>query len=300
MVGKVLELKGRVYERLTVIKFLGVTKRRAIWLCQCSCGNKTKVCTSYLQSGKTRSCGCLKRELTLARTRTHGKTKTAEYGIWAGMMARCFNPNNDHYNSYGARGIKVCDKWKEFINFFNDMGLRPSDAYSIDRINVNGNYELSNCRWILKVEQQRNTQKSIHITWQGTTMCLREWAAKLGIEYKMLWARLKNGWSVAQAFTASTRERGVPIAYDGQSHTITKWAKLKGMSFSTLDNRLWRGWSVEKALTTPVKPKLITYDGESLTINEWSKIKGIIAGTISYRLVSGWSVERALTTPGRK
>lgn len=130
------------------------------WLAVCSCGTQKVVFKRNVNSGKSRSCGCIRPEVSALLNLSHGQTGSKTYKIWAGMKRRCYNPNELFYPHYGGRGIAVCDRWKDsFETFMADMGNCP-DGYSIERINVDGNYEPSNCKWIPRREQARNTRKS--------------------------------------------------------------------------------------------------------------------------------------------
>ena len=131
--------------------------RDIAWRCKCDCGAETFVITERLQSGETRSCGCLARELLRTRKTTHGMSKSDEHRCWRGMKKRCLNENFRFYYRYGGRDITICDRWlHSFENFFADMGVRPSKLHSIDRIDNNGNYEPSNCRWVTQEQQCQN------------------------------------------------------------------------------------------------------------------------------------------------
>lgn len=124
---------------------------------------------------------------------------TPEFWAWARMWARCGNPHFRGYHNYGGRGIRVCTRWEVFANFFADMGPRPSPRHSLDRRDNNGHYTPSNCRWATKREQLSNRRISRYLTFGGETHLMKDWAVLIGIEYKTLWARVRNGWSVSDA-----------------------------------------------------------------------------------------------------
>lgn len=163
-----------------------------MWLCQCDCGSTTVAAAANL--GKTTmSCGCLQSETASAQMRTHGMTKTTEFKIWQGMQQRCHNPNDTGYPNYGARGISVCERWRsDFRNFLFDMGKRPSRKHSIDRFpNRDGNYEPENCRWATSTEQTRNANYNRFVEIGGTTLCVTEWAERLGVNREKFYNMVK-------------------------------------------------------------------------------------------------------------
>lgn len=147
---------GLVFGRLTVVAMGERMPSGAVrWQCRCECGRVSLVGTSHLKSGYTKSCGCLQRDVTTQRLRTHGLTGTPTYASWVCMWERCSRESNCAYAYYGGRGIRVCDRWNEFENFLADMGIRPPGT-SLDRINGDGHYEPGNCRWATRSEQALN------------------------------------------------------------------------------------------------------------------------------------------------
>lgn len=133
----------------------------------------------------------------------HGKRHTTEYNSWCGMRYRCYNKNNPKYKLYGERGISVCDRWvNSFLNFYEDMGDKPSKIHSLDRINVNGNYEPSNCRWALPKVQSRNKQENHLLFYNGINLTISEWGEIMGIKFDTIHARINYyGWSIEEALT---------------------------------------------------------------------------------------------------
>ena len=134
-------------------------------------------------------------------------TPRPEYRAWSSMLNRCENRNNRAYERYGARGIGVCERWRSFRNFFQDMGERPSTDHSIDRIDNNGNYEPTNCRWATRLEQGRNKRNSRLVELDGITKPLPEWAEEYGLDVELVRARLRRGWSSREALTRTTLTR---------------------------------------------------------------------------------------------
>ena len=205
------DLTGQTFDRLTAIKDVGRSKEgKSIWQCRCSCGKEIEIIGSYIIRGRTQSCGCLIRDINKQRATTHGYTRgdkiTRTYRSHQDMINRCTNVKNKSYKDYGGRGIKVCFAWLEsFENFLSDMGERP-EGMTLDRINVNGNYEPSNCRWATRKQQNRNRTNNHILTFNGQTLCISEWAEKLGFSHSTINQRLKRGWSVERALTTPVKK----------------------------------------------------------------------------------------------
>ena len=198
---------GDKFSRLTVVGFFGFDKHKnKLWDCECECGNHKVTTTSALKAGAVKSCGCMWEEnKKLLKTRVikkHGMVDTHEYHAWNGMRQRCYNKNSPKYKNYGARGIRVCERWlHSFENFYADMGKSP-EGFSLDRIDVNGNYCPENCRWADDVTQCNNRQFNFKITFNGKTETLRYWSEITGITKSALYLRIhRRGWSAEKALT---------------------------------------------------------------------------------------------------
>lgn len=206
---KLLET-GERFGRWTVIKLDHIEKHKyknnilntEYYLVKCDCGNEKVVIKSCLVHGKSKSCGCLRKELLSKREREHGLSHTRIYRIWHNMVDRCYKKNDKDYYKYGARGIMVCNEWKENVLSFKDWALNNgySTDLTLDRIDNNGNYEPNNCRWITTKEQNRNTRRNILITYNNETHCLMEWSEIMNMPYATIKFRLNKGWSIDDIF----------------------------------------------------------------------------------------------------
>ncbi len=159
--GKIIDLLGHDFERLHVVGKHSKRGSRWLWECLCECGNTTKATSWDLRSGHTKSCGCLRKELNAMAGFIDGRMKSDTWKTWRAMKVRCLYPSNPSYKNYGGRGIAICPRWLDFKNFYEDMGERP-EGMTIDRINVNGNYEPDNCRWATRKQQQQNKRASVY------------------------------------------------------------------------------------------------------------------------------------------
>lgn len=220
--GKKLDLTGKRFGLLTVQSFAYYSKKskKNYWNCLCACGNTTQVSVVNLTSGTTKSCGCyadyVRRQWIKNKKRVTkynvpaNSSNTKLYSSYIHMRNRCCNPNCDSYKYYGARGISICKEWLDNPQSFFDWALKNGweENLSIDRIDVNGNYEPSNCRWANDKTQANNTRRNKYITYKNQTRTLSQWAEILKMNRHSLGGRLLKGWSVEKAFTTPIKTKG--------------------------------------------------------------------------------------------
>lgn len=214
------DLTGKRFGRLTVIGRDEYVGKSSFWLCRCDCGNLTSVRGGKLKDGGTKSCGCYRHECLTKQLKKHGCSKNRLYNIWTGMKQRCSNENSDSWNAYGERGIKVCDEWKESFVAFREWALSHgySDDLTIDRIDADGNYEPSNCRWATIRQQANNKRNSSRIEINGIIKSLPEWCDIYKIKTVTAWRRIRNGWNPIDAFTIPTN-----VVWRGKYGDYNKW-----------------------------------------------------------------------------
>lgn len=237
-------LVGKKFGRLTVI---AAGPRcpyhpNTAWICRCDCGNTIRIFRARLMSGNV-SCGC-------ARHR-HGKCGTSVYNRWCEIIARCTRPKCTSYRNYGKRGITVCDKWRNFENFYTDMGDPPTAQHSIDRIDNNGPYSPENCRWATRAEQQRNTRRNHIIVFNGESLCIGDWCVRFNLNRNTLQKRLKDGWKIEKALkTPQPRNpnHGRKIEFNGEAHTAAEWSRKIGVPRKVIERRMRDGWPVHIVL----------------------------------------------------
>ncbi len=204
---------GDKYGRLTIASepFIPEGKKRRHVYVECQCGVVCHKAVNDLRAGQTKSCGCLAREASSARGSTHGMTGGPEYNVWKGIKQRCYNPRHTHYDSYGGRGIKMCDSWRDsFEAFYEDMGPRPK-GQTLDRIDNDKGYSKENCRWATRKTQSRNTRSNHMVTFDGVEMTLKELSESAVVDYPTLVWRVNQGWDLTRAISqpsADDRKRG--------------------------------------------------------------------------------------------
>lgn len=208
--GKINDLSGRRFGRLTAMEYAGRKNGRTLWRCLCDCGNETITGYSNLLNGITKSCGCLGME-TRIRTGHNNRTSASMslcdnlrshplYGLWLSMLTRCYNKKHRCYKHYGGRGIKVCERWLPknmgFENFLNDIGERPSTEYTLDRVDVNGNYCPENCRWANHAQQANNKTNSVIVYYHNIRTPLKEICDRLGMNYSTVAHQIQKGFDI--------------------------------------------------------------------------------------------------------
>lgn len=203
------DLTGLTFGRLTVLGYSHIDTRGYVcWNCSCECGNTVVVRGKHLTSGTTKSCGCLRSERIRASLQKHGLCDTRLHRIWRRMKERCFNPAHSSFHCYGGRGITVCEEWcRDFTTFYHwAMANGYRDDLTIDRIDVNGNYEPTNCRWATQREQSNNRRTNLFLTYNGKTQTLAEWCRETGLGRSTIYRRLYTlGWSIEKALTTPPR-----------------------------------------------------------------------------------------------
>lgn len=192
---------GLRFGKLILLK--EVSKSPYKWLCLCDCKKNTVVQREDLTAGRTKSCGCLIRETNVRVHTTHGLTGTSEYRAWMNMKRRCYDASNEHFDSYGGRGISVCARWRSsFQNFLSDLGKKPSPTHELDRIEVNGHYEPSNVKWSTRKDSKNNKRNTVRLSLGGNKHTMLEWSKILGVSYTTLRQRRAYGWSDEKILTS--------------------------------------------------------------------------------------------------
>lgn len=251
------DLVGQKFGRLTVIAFARIGKRwRARWICRCDCGKEIEVDGSSLKQGNTRSCGCLKAEVSRTVRKTHGKSRTALYRIWACMIGRCERATDAKYQSYGARGIHVCERWHDFQLFLDDVSKLPhfgEKGFSLDRVNNNGDYAPDNVRWATLKEQARNKRNNHWLVIDGVRMTLAQAVEQYGVNSVTILSRLKAGCrdlDLVRPANSSPKNNNRKcryfVEYEGQMVPLSEAAKIAHVSYASMLERFKKGYTGEK------------------------------------------------------
>lgn len=220
---KFQDLSGQRFGRLTVIerapdRVSPTGHHYTRWKCICDCGKQTVTDANTLKSGGAKSCGCLSTEMAKARMTnkfsTHNGTNERLFKVWCEIKCRCYNKNKKNYYLYGGRGIKMCDEWRKDYSAFRDWAL--ANGYdkeavrgkcTIDRVDVNKDYEPSNCRWVDAKTQGNNRRDNKYITYNGETLTYTQWSERLFGKKYIVWKRINAGWEEVSALTTPVAKR---------------------------------------------------------------------------------------------
>lgn len=300
--GRRLDLRGQRFGKLEVLSFSHIEHGNTCFKCKCDCGNYTIVPSARLVNGSTRSCGCLLGQHMVK----HGDSRTRLYGIWNGMKSRCYYPKNNRYHRYGARGITVCDEWKDDFAAFRDWALDNGyrDDLTIDRIDNDKGYYPDNCRWVTLKKQANNSPKNRKLAYMGKEQTISQWAEELGMDPHTLSARLdRYGWSLKDALTKPIQDSSKALEYNGEVKTLAEWERATGLG-EALRSRLRSGWDLKTAIETPllkkhVKPanSPVQYKDDCLPLKELCVKYNKNYHTVQTRLQRGWSLEDAMDKP---
>lgn len=203
--NRIKDLTNKRFGKLVVLNFNSISKsKHSIWECKCDCGNKCLSYSTNLIRGVASSCGCIKKSVLGKNTTKHGLSKTRIFKIWAGVRKRCLNEKCQSYHNYGGRGIKICERWNDFYNFYNDMINGYSDELTLDRIDPNGDYTPSNCRWVNHQAQANNRRNNVFICFNGETKTIAQWSNITGVRRNAISYRIKHGWDLKDALFNTT------------------------------------------------------------------------------------------------
>lgn len=249
------DLTGRRFGRWKVLRYAGRnSQRKYLWLCWCDCGCTRVVSGVYLGNGESRSCGCRKH---VGGRFERGDSGSPVHRVWYHMRSRCLDPEKASFPNYGGRGITICPAWEDYRNFARwakESGYEP--GLSIERIDVNGNYEPANCRWIPLGEQARNKRKSIFLTAFGETKLAIDWTkdSRCLVVERMFYWRINRGWEAERALTEAP-ETGQLLTAFGETKRVSQWVKDPRcrVTRKSLEHRLKIGWPHEESIGIPPK-----------------------------------------------
>lgn len=261
-----MNLTGQRYGQLVVLGPVGKAKSGSIvWLCQCDCGEQVEVKAQRIRHDGVSSCGCHYAEQGRRKPVRHGMSDTSIYNTWIQLSVRCHSAESSNYENYGARGVSVCDEWRNsfeaFLDHVSQLPNYGAEGVTLDRIDNGGNYEPGNVRWATQKEQMRNTRRNRLLTHNGKTQCLAAWAEELGIRKNLIEVRLFRGWDAELALTATTKEEKRAhirrnnhlLTCNGKTQSLAAWSDETGLSSNTIFERLKRGWDTDRALNTPLQ-----------------------------------------------
>lgn len=230
---------GNVYGLLTVVALSRKRNGRTAFTCKCTCGSLLDVIVSSLRNGNTKSCGCYQKEKASVAKSTHKKSNSPEYQTWCNIKRRCYNDKNIDFHNYGGRGIEVCERWlNSFENFYYDMGERPSNEHSIERVRVNGNYEPNNCIWATIDIQSHNRRNNHRIVVDGISYTITQLETKWGIYRGSIYYYLSIGKSDEWIVDNLSTNNRFFFEVNGQKKKLKHWSIYYAVNYLTLRYRV--------------------------------------------------------------
>lgn len=291
-----IDLTGQIFGRWEAIEYVESDElNNALWLCVCECGNRKLVVATRLIRGRSRSCGCLGKEITSARVKTHGQTNTPEFRSWAAAKGRCLNENNQAYHRYGARGITMHPEWiNDFTAFLNHIGPMPKNdnRYSLDRIRNKEGYIPGNVRWATAKEQMNNRECNVYHEIDGKSLTIAQIADEYGLNSSTLNRRLKV-LPVEEAVKPIQLTLESKYYYDNKFLTIKEWKEIFNFNFFELGNRLFSGWKFKEAIQ-PIEKKLFVYDEQTETLEWWCNFMELDKNSTYLEIIRGGSLKEII------
>ena len=248
-----LDISGMSFGKLTAIEKTGYGvdkdgKRYALWKCKCECGNEIIAKQHTLVSGGKKSCGCMRKRDYTKPIVNHSMSKTRIYRTYHAMLNRCMDEQEQHYPDYGGRGIKVCKEWTGVYGFLNFYKWSMQNGYTedltIDRIDVNGDYEPDNCRWTTIQVQSTNKRNNVRYDINGEMLLIKEISQKYNIPEPTLRGRMAKGMTMQEALVYEYHGK-LTITYHGETKYLTEWSEITGINRGTLRDRLKAGFTEE-------------------------------------------------------
>ena len=216
VMGRVKNMAGHEFNGCRVLERSGTNRdKKATWLCKCFCGKEFITTGKTIRQGDVKSCGCLRLSIIKKQgklNKRHGETKTRLYSIWHGMKKRCSLEGETSYKHYGAKGIRVCEEWRDSFESFRDWSLANgyNDQLTIDRIDSNGDYEPANCRWTDWYGQARNRSNNVKVEYKGKMMTQGEVSELTGLSRQLIYYRTKHGIDYDKPKRSVKQDEGVP------------------------------------------------------------------------------------------
>lgn len=243
-----IDMAGKRYGNAVAVCDVGrLSSADRKWRFLCDCGAQFEANGYAVRSGKVVDCPACASSRVAAASRIHGQSNTTEFAIWTGMHTRCYNSARPEFKGYGARGIVICERWRtSFENFLADIGPRPTPAHSVERIDNDGIYEPSNCRWATPAEQSRNKRNNVKLTIDGVELTISDWARHFGVKVSTACLRHKQGLRGEALFKTTVQQ----LTHEGVTDTLAGWSRRTGIKKTTIGMRINHyHWPVQRALT---------------------------------------------------